>query len=181
MLLIPALGIAQENTRLTFSATTLQNDRFHSYSLNPLLEVGVSDHFNLRYSLGFGMRSNGKFYMHSPVTAPVGLVLFVSGLGSDGDFVTLLGILMLLVPEGVSFDISLSDQIELSPFIDLNSCEYFVRNDNNELDFLFSGDVGLSAQWYLGDSFYLTAHSSAMLLETRGLGFSGGMGAGFSF
>ncbi len=181
LLVLIGIGNAQDETRLSLYANTLNAQNFHSYSLNPTIDIAVSDHFNIRYSLGFGIRGNKKFYMHSPVSAPVGMVLFVAGLGSSGSFLSTLGILLLIAPEGVSYDIRLSDKVELSPFIDLNSCEYFLSGDSNTLNFLISGDAGLSSQLYISEKFYLSAHASAMLLETKGLGFSAGAGMGIAF
>jgi len=172
---------AQDESRLSLMANTIQVDNFHAYSINPTFELAVSDHFNLRYQLGFGIRGNKKFYMHTPVSAPIGGLLFIAGLGSGGSFISTLGILMLIVPEGVSYDISLSDNVELSPFIDLNSCEYYLTPEYNNLKWLLSGDAGVSCQLHLGDRFCFSAYTSLTMLESKGLGFSSGVGLGYKF
>ncbi|PKP04509.1 MAG: hypothetical protein CVU11_04820 [Bacteroidetes bacterium HGW-Bacteroidetes-6] len=97
--------------------------------------------------------------MHTPLTAPVGSLLFIAGLGHDGPFLRTLGVLMILFPEGISCDICLNDKMEISPFIDVNSCEFFVHNTDNTLGFLLSGDIGLTAQMYIGDKLYTSAHA----------------------
>ena len=131
---------AQGESRITLSANTIQVDNFHAYSINPSFELALNDHWNLRYELGFGIRGNKKFYMHTPVTLPIGGFLFVTGIGSGGSFLNTLGILLMIAPEGVSYDISLSDGFELSPYIDLNSCEYYLTPEN-QFKYRLSGDA----------------------------------------
>jgi len=172
---------SQSESRVSLMANTIQVGNFHAYSINPTFELAVSDHFNLRYQLGFGIRGNKKFYMHTPVTAPIGGILFVAGLGGGGGFISTLGILLLIVPEGVSYDISVSDNLELSPFIDLNSCEYYLTPEYNTLKWLLSGDAGLSCQLHLSDRFCFSAYTSLTMLESKGLGFSSGLGMGYKF
>ena len=172
---------AQDESRLTLSANTIQVDNFHAYSINPTFEVALNDNWNLRYELGFGIRGNKKFYMHTPVTLPVGGVLFIAGIGSGGSFLNTLGILLMIAPEGVSFDIQLSDEFELSPYIDLNSCEYYLTPENNTLKFRLSGDEGIAGRIHMSDRFCVSAYTSLTMLETYGLGFSGGVGIGYKF
>ncbi len=172
---------SQRETRLSFYAQSIQVDNFKAYSISPTIDIPVSDNFNLRYSIGFGMQSSRKFYMHTPLTAPVGSILFVAGLGGNTTFLSTLGLFIIFIPEGVSYDIRLNDDLEISPFIDINSCEFFLRDVDNKLDFLLSGDVGLTSQLYLTDHFYASAHASLTMLETKGLGFSGGIGLGIAF
>lgn len=171
---------AQDESRITLSANTIQDGNFHAYSINPSFELALNDHWNLRYELGFGIRGNKKFYMHTPVTLPVGGILFVAGIETGGNFLNTLGILIMIVPEGVSFDIPLSDSFELSPYIDLNSCEYYLTPEN-KLKYRLSGDAGLAGRIHLGDRFCVSAYSSLTMLETHGLGFSGGVGLGYKF
>lgn len=172
---------AQDESRITLSANTIQVDNFHAYSINPSFELALNDHWNLRYDLGFGIRGNRKFYMHTPVTLPVGGLLFVIGLSGGGSFINTLGILMMIVPEGISYDISLTDNMEVSPFIDLNSCEYFLTPEYNDLQFLLSGDAGFAVRMHVSDRFCMSAYSSLTMLESKGLGFSGGLGIGYKF
>ncbi|MPM29189.1 hypothetical protein SDC9_75729 [bioreactor metagenome] len=172
---------AQDESRITLSANTIQVDNFHAYSINPSFELALNDHWNLRYELGFGVRGNRKFYMHTPVTLPVGGLLFILGLSAGGSFINTLGILMMIVPEGVSYDISLTDDLELSPFIDINSCEYYLTPEYNDLQFLLSGDAGIALRMHISDRFYMSAYSSLTMLESKGLGFSGGLGIGYKF
>lgn len=172
---------AQSESRITLSANTIQVDNFHAYSINPSFELALGDHWNLRYELGFGIRGNKKFYMHTPVTLPLGGILFVAGIGSGGSFLNTLGVLLMIAPEGVSYDISLSDGFELSPYIDLNSCEYYLTPDYNTLKFRLSADAGLACRMHVSDRFCFSAYTSLTMLETHGLGFSGGVGIGYKF
>ncbi len=172
---------AQDESRISLNANTIQVDNFHAYSLNPSFELALNDHWNLRYELGFGIRGNKKFYMHTPLTLPVGGVLFAAGIGSGGSFLYTLGILLLIAPEGVSYDIQLTDEYELSPYIDLNSAEYYLTPENNQLKFRLSGDAGLTCRMHVSDRFCFSAYTSLTMLETHGLGFSGGVGIGYKF
>lgn len=182
LLVYPCLFLqAQSESRITLSANTIQVDNFHAYSINPSFELALGDHWNLRYELGFGIRGNKKFYMHTPVTLPLGGILFVAGIGSGGSFLNTLGILLMIAPEGVSYDISLSDGFELSPYIDLNSCEYYLTPDYNTLKFRLSADAGLACRMHVSDRFCFSAYTSLTMLETHGLGFSGGVGIGYKF
>lgn len=179
------IGIAfstfsQRETRLSFYAQSIQANNFNTYSINPTIDIPVSDNFNVRYSIGFGIRGSGKFYMHTPLTAPVGGVLFVSGLGHESSFLSVLGIVLIILPEGVSYDFRLSKKVEMSPFLDFNSVELYLT-PNNQFDFKLSADLGIESQIYITDKFYASAHASLTLLESKGLGFSGGIGLGIAF
>jgi len=77
---------AQSESRISLNANSIQVDNFHAYSINPSFELALNDHWNLRYELGFGIRGNKKFYMHTPATLPFGGALFVIGIGSGGSF-----------------------------------------------------------------------------------------------
>lgn len=169
-----------EGTRLSLYGSTLQSSGFGAYAFSPLLEIGVSKTVNLRYSLGFGVNQNNKLYLHSPLTLPLGTILFLSGLGDNTSLISTLGIILIVIPEGVSFDIPVSDDLEISPFIDVNSGEFFL-DPNNDFDFALSGDAGVSVQYNITDNFYGCSYIAAGLMQSKGISIGGGIGLGFRF
>lgn len=169
-----------ESSRLSLYVNTLQSPGFSAYAFSPLLEVGVSETVNLRYSLGFGVNQNNKLYLHSPLTLPLGTILFFSGLGDNTNIISTLGIILIVIPEGVSFDIPVTDKLEISPFIDVNAGEFFLKT-NNEFDFSLSGDAGASVQYSITDHFYGCSYISAGYMQSHGISINGGFGVGFRF
>ena len=172
---------SQEEVRLSFSGNSILSPNFSAYSINPGIDIRVKDWLNVHYSLGFGIRGNKKFYMHMPATAPLGMLAFIAGLGNGGEFWTIAGIILLVIPEGVSFDITLNDKWELSPFININSAETFTSGSTNEFNYHLSADAGLGTRFYFSDKLFAHAYSSMKIIESKGLGVSGGLGLGLSW
>lgn len=170
---------AQEDERLTISGVSILNPKFTSYSINPTIDIAISDRFNLRYSLGFGILDNNKFYMHMPGLAPVGILALI--YGGDDEFFRYIGVILILLPEGISYDIPLNDKWELSPFININSAETYAYGVNNYFRYKFSADGGIAARYYFNKKLYSQFYTSAKIIETRGWGVSAGVGIGFAW
>jgi hypothetical protein len=179
--LLVGLVAKSQDVRFSVNGNSILNKTFSAYSINPSLDVGVGEHFNLHYSLGFGVRGNKKFYMHLPGLAPVGMIAFVAGLDDYTNFMTYLGILLILLPEGVSYDIPLNDNWELTPFININSAECFTSGVNNDFNYHLSADGGVAARYYFSDKFFGQVYSSAKIIESKAWGVSGGFGFGLAW
>jgi len=171
----------QEEVRLTFSGVSILNPTFTSYSLNPSIDIGVGEHLNIHYSLGFGVRGNNKFYMHMPGLAPVGMLAFLAGLGNGGEFWRFVGIVLFILPEGISYDIPLNDKWEMSPFININSAETYAYGVNNNFRYKFSADGGIATRYYFNDKIFGQFYTSAKIIESKGWGASAGLGIGLAW
>lgn len=170
-----------QTTRFSLNGNSILNSRFSAFSVNPSIDIGVSEHFNIHYSLGFGVRGNSKFYMHLPASAPLGMLAFIAGIGDYSNFLSYLGIILIILPEGVSYDIPLNDNWELTPFININSAECFTSGVNNDFNYLLSADGGVAARYYFSDKFFGQVYSSAKIIESKAWGVSGGFGFGLAW
>ncbi|MPM29190.1 hypothetical protein SDC9_75730 [bioreactor metagenome] len=178
---IAFLSDAQENfkKRIAFSGNLFRVGCYQAQSFNIRLEFDLEEHWNVRYEFGFGRTNEGYTYYHFPATIHSGIKQIEAWISGDSDLGFLGGFIMLFLPEGVSYSLEMNEKLELRPFLDVNSREYFGVSPTDSLENKLSGDLGLSCQWALNPHLYVSAYASMTLLEGEGLGASGGIGIGW--
>lgn len=151
----------------TMGATSYNYKFIHG---NIGFDWGVCKWMDLHYSLGMGVKGNGKFCMRMPYTIPVGLIAVSYGYGA----------LLLLLPQGLSFNVPVNEKIDLCPFINFNTAELYFNEYSND-KYLYVGDLGLKLRYKLGKMGFAQA-STAMKIEGTGdFGILGEVGVGLSF
>lgn len=168
-----------QSAKFSINGNTILNPNFLSYSINPFYEVYLDKHWNIHYSLGLGVCDNNKFYIHLSCLAPLG-ILFLSDLDDSSDFIQYLGIILVLLPEGVSYDIPLNKKWVIAPFININSAECFMSSLKGDFNYLLSADAGITIRYYFSDKFYGQIYSSAKIISSKSWGINSGLGFGFT-
>ncbi|HPS84049.1 MAG TPA: hypothetical protein PLA88_07020 [Bacteroidales bacterium] len=164
---------------ITFSANFFRVASLPAQSLNMKLEFEADEHWTVRYEFGYGWQNNGLPYYHLPATISAGVKEIQKCISGDSKLGFLSGFIMILLPEGISYNIRMKDKIEMTPFIDINSREYFAMNQTDTLRNRLSGDLGILCRYSLNPHLYVSAYGSMTFLESEGLGASGGIGIGW--
>lgn len=163
--------------RISVYTTYQHAGNFGSYTLLGNLSLNVKPWFSLHYNLGFGMTERHRIYVHSPATTGLGMILFLSSLDGDSGWLSILGILLMIAPEGISFHIKPNNNYILSPYINVNSLDFF--HSNQEFNPHLSLESGLRLDRNLGQNMVLSSFLGAKMIESKGLGFHIGIGLGW--
>lgn len=162
-----------------------------AFYYNPALsaEIIIHDRFGLNYNLDLVRRND----LINQTRVPMGLVggPIVMALGfanlADGDttngngFGVFLGVLMLALPDGVSFHQPLGYRGDLSPYVNALGID-FIRNKNmDERLIKYSCSFGLKGSFLVKDHFVLSAFLEGRKTAGIPLGFGGGVGVGYAF
>ena len=162
-----------------------------AFYYNPALsaEIIIQDRFGLNYNLDLVRRNDLINQTRVPMGLVGGPIVMVLGLANltDGDttngngFGILLGVLMLALPDGVSFHQPLGYRGDLSPYVNALGID-FVRNKNmDERLIKYSCSFGLKGSFLVKDHFVLSAFLEGRKTAGIPLGFGGGVGVGYAF
>jgi hypothetical protein len=152
---------------------------FQSFGLQ--IEAPVSKRMYVNYHFGMGTTSEGGLYVHAPLGAAGGCALFVDALeGEKG--LGWVGVLLCLVPEGITYRIPVGRKLEFLPYFNPLQCDYRIRESTYGEEFNLSGDAGLRVAVKFPMKFFFQAHCGSKLLYNNGeWGAEGGISLGKFF
>jgi hypothetical protein len=149
----------------------------------------VSERIGLRYNFDVLQLNNNTRHVHTPMGLVGGPILLASGIARtiDGDSTTrggfgiVSGILLLILPEGLSYHLPIGSHLEISPYANVLGID-FIRDKNNNssrVKYACSFGVQLTALTFSN----LTVQG---FVETRKAasvpwGFGAGVGLGWTF
>lgn len=162
-----------------------------AFYYNPALsaEIIIHDRIGLNYNLDLVRRNDLINQTRVPMGLLGGPIVMALGFANlaDGDttngngFGILLGVLMLALPDGVSFHQPLGYRGDLSPYVNALGID-FVRNKNiNERLIKYSCSFGLKGSFLVKDHFVFSAFLEGRKTAGIPLGFGGGLGVGYAF
>jgi hypothetical protein len=123
------------------------------------LEVCVSENpiITLNYKYLFGGSNKSEFYMHTPAGAAIGGWLLANLGGADIDLINGLGILLLMVPEGITLYPLTNEKRAFGIFASPLCVDYW--NKSGDYDkFILSGEGGGKLTVNLTNKCYLSTH-----------------------
>lgn len=176
-----------------YGAGIVDSAFYQSFSLNG--EILLKHRFGLNYNLDFIIRNDKVFQIHAPagilggpILIGLGIASYSSAGDSDGDgkkdsnfgaLGIIGGILVLILPEGVSYHIPLSYRLDLAPYINILGID-FVRNNNTSKNYWrYATSFGAKLNFWQEDKMTFST-----FLETRkvaGMGWSLGAGFGLGY
>lgn len=112
---------------------------FYAAGIN--LTFFIGERWGLEYNFSIGATSDRKFYAHSPFGAAAGVWLLANIADGDGDFWGVLGIILILVPEGISYAIPLPENSALKFKVNPLGFDYLKKNAEEEIH--FSGEASI--------------------------------------
>lgn len=118
-----------------------ENFSTRSYSGGFQADIKVSDNIALSYKFLIGGSTGKTLYAHAPVGSAAGVVLLNSLSGLNSKFVNGLGILLIIIPEGITYYPDPDKRIKAGMYLTPLGCDYWYRNPNYEY-FRMSGEAG---------------------------------------
>lgn len=142
---------AQESTSISVIGEYSENFRWSNYSGGIAVEVPVEDYLAINYKFTIGGSSDKAFYIHAPAGAAVGSVI-LSAFGNNGNsrFITALGAVLFVIPEGVTFYPNPDNKARIGIYLSPLGMDYWKKRNNYEY-FRFSGETGGKLRYALGD------------------------------
>lgn len=121
-------GFAQGNFEGGLYAEHYQLGYRAQLNFGIIVHAPLGDRFTLNYQIGLGPKLGGGLYVHAPVGAVAGAFLLANA--NDFDFLSTVGILTLLVPEGVGMYFG-EGKMKMHASVNPLGFDYWHRRDPN--------------------------------------------------
>ena len=105
------------------------------YAAGTNFTIFINEQWGLEYDFSIGATSDHKFYVHSPLGATAGIWLLTNIGEGGGDFFGILGILLIMLPEVISYSISMPENSALKFKISPLGFDYLKKNGKEEIHF----------------------------------------------
>jgi hypothetical protein len=188
----------------------ITNYRWHTYGKFSGGIIDTSNYFNgglsaefllfkkwgLNYNLEFQHRTDKFNHLHGSIGSVGGPVIFgiglVAGLANsvDGDTTNnsgigvggmLLGLVVLIIPDGVSYHIPIGYKWDISPYANFLGFDWIRNRKINYNEFKYACSVGIRGTYLLKDRFTLSCFLESRKSAPTGWGLGGGIGMGYLF
>lgn len=173
-----------------YSYGSVDTAQYHLYSLSG--EYFLNEYIGLNYNFDLQFRNDGLRQFHSSIGALAGPPLILLGiltsLGDDdwndadlnlGPVGILLGIAILIAPDGVCFHIPVSYRWDLSPYVNVLGVDYIRNKTQNDNYFKYAMSYGLKTTYLTSGNLTLNAFLETRKVAGQGWGFGGGLGLGY--
>jgi hypothetical protein len=175
-----------------YSYGGVDSARYHNYSVSG--EYFVNPYIGLNYNFDLMFRNDNIRQFHSSVGALAGPPLILIGVISAasnssntdnsqfnlGALGALLGVLILIAPDGVSFHIPVSYKWDISPYANVLGIDYVRNKNTNHNTFKYAMSFGCKTTYLTYSHFTLNAFVETRKVATMGWSFGGGFGIGFA-
>ncbi len=162
----------------------VQNTSFSIVSLNA--EILLKKNFGLNYNFDYQMRKDSINQFHTSMGILGAPVLFGIGLSNavDGDstssgaFGILGGLLLLVLPDGVSYHYSPAYKWDLSPYANILGLDFIKDKKTEEFYLKYACSFGVKSTYIISDLITVTGFVETRQAARFGWGFGGGLGLG---
>jgi opacity protein-like surface antigen len=145
-------------------------------------KVGLLYNFDLTY------RSDNYRHLHAPMGLIGGPILFVAGLANlvDGDTtstagLSLVGIVMLVLPDGVSYHQPIGYRWDVSPYANLLGIDFIKDQTYGNRLLKYACSFGVRGTYVLKDQFTFSPYIETRKTASVPWGFGAGIGVGILF
>ncbi len=145
-------------------------------------KVGLLYNFDLTY------RSDNYRHLHAPMGLIGGPILFVAGLTNlfDGDTtstagLSLVGIVMLILPDGVSYHQPIGYRWDVSPYANLVGLDFIKDQIYGNRWLKYACSFGVRGTYVLKDQFTFSPYIETRKTASVPWGFGAGIGVGILF
>lgn len=167
-----------------YSAGNVQSTFYSAYSFNA--EFFVHRNIGLNYNFDWLERKDDLRQIHASMGILGGPILLASGFSNvfDGDstssgvFGILGGLVLLALPDGVSFHYSPSYNWDISPYANVLGLDFIKNRNSGETFIKYACSFGLKSTYLLAERFTITAFFETRQAAKFGWGYGGGLGLG---
>lgn len=171
-----------------YSLGKIDTALYNNYSLN--FEIIVHDNIGLNYNFDLCMRNDKVHQVHTPMGLIGGPFLILASLasGSDDEDSTssfngmgVIGFLLLVLPDGVSFHIPAAYRWDISPYANVLGIDFVKNRSTKENWVKYACSFGTKVNYVLNDKFVFSGFMEVRKTAGIPLGFGGGFGVGITF
>lgn len=179
------------NAHGKFSMGKVEDATYQNYSIGA--EFIVHDNIGLNYNFDVFLRNDKIWQLHSsaglvagPPLIGLGLVSWLTNVSSNnaadlGALGVVSGILLLILPEGVSFHLPYRYNWDFSPYANVLGVDYMKNNNIDKSYLRYAASFGFKTTYW--DPKNYTVFSFIETRKVAGMNWSlgGGLGMGFTF
>ncbi len=166
-----------------YSMGSVQSSRYSNYSLNGeilLKKIG------LNYNFDYMVRRDSIRQFHATMGILGAPILFGIGLlnsadsdtTSSGAFGIIGGIILLVLPDGLSYHISPKYNWDIAPYANILGLDFVRDRRTNQRSIKYACSFGIKTTYLLHDMFTLSAFAETRQAAGNGWGFGAGIGLG---
>jgi hypothetical protein len=162
----------------------VQNTSYNIVSLNG--EILLKKNLGLNYNFDYQMRKDSINQFHTSMGILGAPVLFGIGLSnavdsdttSSGAFGILGGLLLLVLPDGVSYHYSPAYKWDLSPYANILGLDFIKDKKTDDFYLKYACSFGVKSSYIISDLITVTGYVETRQAARFGWGFGGGLGLG---
>lgn len=169
------------NLSLKYSYGTVDTTRYNNIGFQA--EFFVNDYIGLNYNFDFIYRDDAVRQHHVPMGLIGGPFLIGVGIANmvDGDSTTkgglaIVGLLVLALPDGISFHIPVNDFWDISPYANLVGIDFIKNRETNYKSVKYAMSTGVKFTYTANN--LVTFSAFAETRKTGGIPWAFGGGAG---
>lgn len=177
-----------------YSMGKVDSATYNNYSIGG--EFILENRFGLNYNFDFIFRNDNIFQLHSsagllggPALIGLGIISWAAAGDSDGDgqkdsnlgaLGIIGGLIVLALPEGVSYHIPLHYNWDVAPYANILGIDWMKNKNSNERYWRYAASFGTKLTYWKPN--HLTFSSFVETRKVAGMGWSigGGLGVGFT-
>jgi hypothetical protein len=163
---------------------SVQSALFNSYSLNG--EFIFKNKFGINYNFDYVSRQDDLRHFHMTMGLLGAPVLFGIGLGktfagdttSSGAFGVIGGLILLVLPDGVSYHISPKDGWDISPYANILGLDFIKNRATGDEYLKYACSFGVKSTYLIKERFTVSGFLETRQAASFGWSFGGGIGIG---
>ncbi len=179
------------NAHFKFSMGKVDTALYQNYSIGG--EWIVHDNIGLNYNFDVFLRNDKIWQLHSsagliagPPLIGLGLVSWISNVATNnsadlGAVGVITGILLLILPEGVSFHLPIKYNYDLSAYVNVLGVD-FMKNNNIDKSYLrYAATFGGKFTYWNPKNYTIFGFAETRKVAGMGWSIGGGLGLGYTF
>lgn len=181
---------------LKYSTGKVDTAIYHNYAIGA--EYIINRYIGLNYNFDLQFRNDRIRQFHTSIGALAGPPIIALGIvaaatntddeDQNGDpsfnlgaLGILIGIVMLIAPDGVSFHLPVAYRWDISPYVNVLGVDYIRDKKIPRGYFKYAASFGLKGTYLQKNNFTFTAFAETRKVATMGWSIGGGLGIGYSF
>lgn len=160
---------------------------YSSYGLSA--EIFANKKLSFNYNFDYTLRKDNVTQLHTPMGLVGGPILMAIGLGNAADadtttsgaFGVLGGLLLLVLPDGVSYHQNVGYRGDISPYANLLGIDFIHNRTLHERKIKYACSFGVRGTYVVAEHFTFSAFAETRKTASIPWGFGGGIGIGYTF
>jgi hypothetical protein len=169
-----------------YSLGKVDSATYHSFGITT--EIFVHKYIGINYNFDFTNRNDNIRHFHTsmgllggPILIGVGLTKMVDGDSTTHGGLAIVGLLLLALPDGVSFHLPVSYNMDVSAYANVIGLDFIKNRKTSEKWIKYACSFGVKTTYTVRDHLTLTGFVETRQAAKFGWSFGGGVGIGYVF